>query len=292
MVGLAILGQFVANIMELSRRPFPPTVRIETTNHCNASCTFCPRESMGRPKARMDQELFEKIVTECADNDCRRIHMHNFGEPLLDRRLPDRIRYAKTKGLKRIKIFCNGSVLKADMAERLLDSGLDEIKVSIDGSNAQEFNKLRIGLNHAQIVENTRKFREMRDERQLSRPRVIAACTLTSDKRRTKEMLKTVVDRVEYTRLHNWGGARKALLGHMRVRKPCDRLWRTFTILANGDVALCCLDYSGKEILGNCREQSITEIWRNDRYRELRRLHQLSRQDEIPVCKECSKSFY
>jgi radical SAM protein with 4Fe4S-binding SPASM domain len=104
-------------------------------------------------------------------------------------------------------------------------------------------------------------------------------------------MLEGVVDRVDFTRIHNWAGAIGRFTGQ-RVRKPCDRLWRTLTVLVNGDVALCCLDYSGKEILGNVASQPIREIWNSARYKELRRMHRDSRQDEIPLCKNCSKCFF
>ena len=289
---LPLVSALMADAMELRRSKFPKVVRIETTNHCNAACTFCPRESIGRDKTFMDQELYEKIIDECGANGCRVVHLHNFGEPLLDKRLPDRIRLAKERGIPKVKIFCNGALLRGKIAERLLESGLDEIKVSIDGANAQEFNQLRIGLDHASVVDNTRNFKRMRDEENGGKgPRIVAACTVTSKKKDTQRLLDDVVDGVDYARLHNWGGGRR-IFGDRKYRKPCDRLWRTFTILVNGDVALCCLDFSGKEILGNCREDTITDIWQSEGYRKLRFLDRTSRQDEISVCNNCSKCYF
>ncbi len=60
----------------------------------------------------------------------------------------------------------------------------------------------------------------------------------------------------------------------------------------NGDVALCCLDYSGKIVLGNVNDEKITDIWSNEQYRNYRRLHRTSRQEEIPLCSNCSKCFF
>src|SRR5437868_13957125 len=69
-VGLTVAGSLASRViadgMSIYRRKFPRTVRVETTNHCQAACTFCPRESIGRPKTFMKQELFEKVVRECA----------------------------------------------------------------------------------------------------------------------------------------------------------------------------------------------------------------------------------
>jgi radical SAM protein with 4Fe4S-binding SPASM domain len=287
----SIVARLAAGVMDLMHGDFPRTVRIETTNHCNAACSFCPRSTIGRSKGFMEQSLYEKVLQECVAGGARSLHMHNFGEPLMDKQLPDRIKQAKDAGIPNVKLFCNGHYLKGDMAERLLASGLDEIKVSIDGADAEEFNRIRVGLNHANVVENTKNFRILRDAKHGQKaPHIIAACTETSDKKKTQEMLVGVVDRIDYARLHNWAGA-KNWLRNWKIRKPCDRVWRTLTILINGDVALCCLDYSGKEVLGNVREQTIAEIWNNPRYREVRDAHRKSEQEKLSLCKDCTKSY-
>ena len=49
--------------------------------------------------------------TECAENSVDTLHLHNFGEPLLDKKLPERIRLCKELGIKRVKMFSNGALL-------------------------------------------------------------------------------------------------------------------------------------------------------------------------------------
>ena len=82
--------------------PFPPEVNIENTNVCNAECVMCPREKLTRPYGFMDFSLFEKIVKEISRRrfTTKSIHFHNFGEPLLDKLLPARIRLAKKYGIQ------------------------------------------------------------------------------------------------------------------------------------------------------------------------------------------------
>lgn len=285
-----LIAHVSADFMEVTRTQFPKVVRIETTNHCNAECTFCPRESIGRDKTFMDRDLFDKIIDQCVAGGTRMIHMHNFGEPLLDKRIPDLVRHAKDKGIPRIKLFSNGHLLRDKMAERLLDSGLDEIKVSLDGANSDEFNELRIGLDHETVLNNTREFRELRNRRGLLYPKVVAACVTSSDKKQTEQLLEGVVDHIDWSSLHNWAGKRR-WVGDRKVRKPCGRLWRTLSILVNGDVAQCCLDHSGQEILGNVGDQKISDIWNNQRYNELRKLHRKSQQDQISLCDNCTKCY-
>jgi radical SAM protein with 4Fe4S-binding SPASM domain len=295
MVGLNLAGSLasrvIADAMSIYRGSFPHTVRVETTNHCQAACTFCPRDTIGRPKTFMKQELFEKVAMECAAGGCKLMHLHGFGEPLLDKQLPDRIMLCKRLGIPRVKIFTNGDLLRGDMAKRLLESMVDEVKISIDGSDSAEFNRLRVGLDFDKVLENVKEFRALRDSVGMEKPQIVATTCQTSNREQTEAMLNGVVDRIAFTNIHNWGGAMGMLTGQ-RIRKPCDRLWRTLTVLVNGDVALCCLDYSGKIVLGNANDEKITDIWSNEQYRNYRRLHRASRQEEIPLCSNCSKCFF
>jgi radical SAM protein with 4Fe4S-binding SPASM domain len=65
------------------------------------------------------------------------------------------------------------------------------------------------------------------------------------------------------------------------------------TILANGDVALCCLDYDGRHLLGRIDETTtIADVWNSADYRKVRKCHRNARQDEIALCKDCSKSYW
>src|ERR687897_3736497 len=78
----------------------PEIVQIESTNICNAKCTFCPRDEMHRRQGIMSFDLFKKIVDECAALDITHVRVHNYGEPFIDRRLVEKVRYAKQKGIK------------------------------------------------------------------------------------------------------------------------------------------------------------------------------------------------
>ena len=285
--------RIIGGALDLCLGGFPPVVRIETTNACNARCTICPHRQLTRPIRQMDDELFTRIVDECAAADCREIHLHNFGEPLLDKQLERRVRYAKQKGIKKVKIFCNGSLITEPRARSLIEAGLDEIKISFDGATREEFERIRVPLKFDRVVENVKNLVALRGAMG-SRMRIKAACCSTTDREATMRSLEKIVDSFSFARVHNWGGdnGHGPPEDHHRVRKPCSRLWRTFTILVSGDVALCCLDYDGQHLLGRVdADTSIAEVWQRATYREVRLRHKQARQGEIRLCRNCSKSF-
>ena len=245
---------------------------------------------MQRPICTMEEETFRRIIDECAHERCRQVHLHNFGEPLLDKNLEDRVRYAKKAGIEKVKIFSNGAMLTEDRAKGLIEAGLDEIKVSMDGATREEFERIRTPLKYDVVVENIRRLAAYRNEAG-SRLRIKFACVSTSDKESTIQSLEKIVDRFSFGKIHNWNGEESSG-NRVGIRKPCSRLWRTFTILADSRVALCCLDYDGKIILGRVDEEhSIRSIFNSPAYSRLRILHRTARQAEISLCRNCSKAF-
>ena len=91
---------------------FPREIWLENTNHCNAACVMCPRELQSRPKGIMDFEMYKRLIDEISEHKdhVKRLHMHNFGEPLLDKKLPERIKYAKSKGIQHVYFVSNAYV--------------------------------------------------------------------------------------------------------------------------------------------------------------------------------------
>ena len=110
-ISSTLLCRTLGGVLEAAKGRFPAVVRLETTNACNARCIICPHREMQRPITTMDDGLYARLIDQCAAAGCREVHLHNFGEPLMDKRIEDRIAYAKQKGIRRVKIFCNGSLL-------------------------------------------------------------------------------------------------------------------------------------------------------------------------------------
>ncbi len=284
-----LLCRVLSAVYDRSLGTFPPKVRIETTNACNAKCIICPHHKMTRTVKRMDAELYHRVIDESAEYGCEEVHLHNFGEPFLDKRLEEFVAYAKDAGIAKVKIFSNGSIISTDRARGVLEAGIDEIKVSFDGATKEEFEKIRYPLKFDDVVNNMVELVRVRDEMG-SDARIYVACCSTSDKSQTMAMLESKVDGFSFGKIHNWG-SEDYETSKTKLRKPCRRVWETLTVLSNGDVSLCCLDYDGSVLLGNVNEQSIHEIWRSDKYRRVRDAHRKAAQQQIALCGSCSKSY-
>lgn len=296
-----LVSKAVTKALELAHRAFPPVIQVETTNACNADCVMCPRSKMTRRIGFMDEGLYQTIVDECAHNGIRCLHLHNFGEPLLDGRLAGRIKLAKEAGISRVKIFTNGSLLTEEKSEELIQSGLDEIKISIDGGTKEIYESIRRNLDYDVVCRNIRYLLDLKRRLGTSKPRTELVYTTVRGNELEVEKFRreweNKVDKLHIDVAHNWGLEGRSSVEYPRargldIRHPCLRIWSTFTILWNGDVALCCLDYDGKEILGNLKNQTIKEIWQSRQLRRIRKMHIAGKFQKLGICKNCSKTMY
>ena len=144
---------------------YPLILQIEITNRCNLRCRMCPREGefekMGVAPETMSFETFERIV-EGWIGHIYQIHLFGRGEPLISPHLPRMIRYAADRGVPFITFNTNGHLLQGKVAEALASSELDELRVSIDGSDEATYQSIR-GVPLERLKENLKAFRAMCD---------------------------------------------------------------------------------------------------------------------------------
>jgi MoaA/NifB/PqqE/SkfB family radical SAM enzyme len=148
----------------------PVCLYLETTNRCNLLCTTCPRTYADlEPPADMSWELFTRIVDQIPD--IARAVLHGVGEPMLVKDLPRMIRYLKERGAY-VLFNTNGTVLTAKKGRELSQTGLDELRVSLDAADAHTFVLIRGKDYFNRIVRNVRAFTEMQAREGLASPRV------------------------------------------------------------------------------------------------------------------------
>src|SRR3954465_10663765 len=148
----------------------PVCLYIETTNRCNLLCTTCPRtfETL-EPPGDMSWELFTSVVDQFPN--IARVVLHGVGEPMMVPALPRMIRYLKQRGTY-VLFNTNGTLLTRRKGRELIDSGLDELRVSLDAAEPEAFKLVRGRDMFARIVRNLRAFRAMQRELAIERPHV------------------------------------------------------------------------------------------------------------------------
>ena len=157
-----------------AQRP-PVCLYLEVTNRCNLLCTTCPRTYAElEPPTDMAWDLFLRIVYQLPD--LARAVLHGVGEPMLVKNLPRMVRYLKDRGVY-VLFNTNGTVLNERNGRALIAAGLDELRVSLDASNAASYLKIR-GKNYfGRILRNVNAFRALQECEGHDRPKVSAWLT-------------------------------------------------------------------------------------------------------------------
>ena len=270
--------------------PFPLEVRVENTNHCNASCVICPREKMTRPKGFMSLDLFRRIVDECTNHHIKEMHLQGFGEPFLDKDIFDRIRYAKERNIGSTFLVTNGSLLTEDTCEKIVQSGLDRVKVSFYGTDETEYEAVHMGIKYEKVKRNIQQLLLIKKRLKSRTPKVTLKYIghLHLFPRFVFQWWPKT--RVSFARVHNYCYGRKYNKISDHQDRKCDMIWNPiFQILWDGRVVPCCYDFDARLILGDLNQQSISEIWNGEKYEKLRNAHASNQLDQYPLCKICDK---
>src|SRR5688572_22444524 len=136
---------------------------------------------MHRRQGVMDFDLFRKVVDECAALGITHVRLHNYGEPFLDRRLVEKVRYAKTRGIAEVGLISNGSLITPAIAQGLIDAGLDAINISVDASGKETFERTRVNLDYDGVIDNIRTLDRLRREAGRTRPKLILSFVRQQD---------------------------------------------------------------------------------------------------------------
>ncbi|GCE15870.1 radical SAM protein [Tengunoibacter tsumagoiensis] len=148
----------------------PRSIYIEPTSRCNEFCQQCPRTLLSREEdIDLSFDKFRYIVDQFPVLE--RVVLHGLGEPLLNKELPRMIRYLKDRGTY-VLFNSNGIALTEKVGQALIDNGLDEYRLSMDGSTRETYAHVRGVDAFDKIWRNIRRFVQMQQEQDTQKPAV------------------------------------------------------------------------------------------------------------------------
>ncbi len=148
----------------------PKCLYLETTNRCNLRCRTCILYRGGwEPERDISLEELHMISEQLPELD--RAVLHGIGEPLLNRELPAMIRHLKGREMT-VLFNTNGILLNERMQEELIDSSLDELRISLDAASANGYKAVRDSGKFNLLVDNLHSFARRLESRRLSKPKL------------------------------------------------------------------------------------------------------------------------
>jgi MoaA/NifB/PqqE/SkfB family radical SAM enzyme len=250
---------------------FPSHLDIESASACQMRCPMCYTTYMDDSlKGIMKWELYTKLVDEAASLGVYSIKLSWRGEPLLNKRIVDMVRYAKSKGIKEVAFLSNAEFLTKDMAEALVDSGLDWLSVSADGVG-EIYNEIRRPAIFEETLERVSYMKTYRDGKGLTRPLLRVQSIMSAvenDPDTYRNSWSNIVDRINVIADEVRDFNEKSLQWDRYF--VCPKPWQRMTVAYDGRVHQCISDYGAKNIIGDASRESLYDVWHGPGNRAVR----------------------
>lgn len=290
----------------------PFNVSIEPTTNCNLGCPECPSglKSFTRPTGNLDYDFYKRTLDEIGD---KLIYLYFYfqGEPYMHPHFLDLVKSASEKNIYTVT-STNAHFLTERKAKETIESGLDRILISIDGTTQETYEQYRIGGSLQKVIDGTKALVKAKREMKSKTPHIVFQFLVVKPNEHQIEEVKKLAKEIgvddvklktaqvydyekgneliptieKYSRYKKQGDGsykiKNELLNH------CWKLWHSCVITWDGRIVPCCFDKDAQHQLGDLNTKTFSEIWRSDLYRSFRSRILQSRK-EIDICTNCSE---
>jgi radical SAM protein with 4Fe4S-binding SPASM domain len=313
--GVKVLASFYGS--RLVKKPlqwgYPVSISFEPTTSCNLRCPECPSglRAFTRPTGMLQKDFFKETIDDIY-KDLLYLIFYFQGEPYLNTSFLEMVSYASAKGIY-TATSTNAHYLTDEAARKTVESGLDRLIISIDGTTQDVYTQYRVGGNLSKVIEGARNIVKWKKELKSTTPYVFFQFLVVKPNEHQVDEIKKLakeigVDDVRFktAQVYDYKNDPNNLIPvnekFSRYRKNSDGTYSAKNKLANrcwklqhanvitwdGLVVPCCFDKDATHQLGNLKTQSFKEIWHNDNYKQFRNELMHSRKN-IDICSNCSE---
>ncbi len=294
---------------------YPISISFEPTTSCNLRCPECPSglRAFTRPTGMLEQSFFKQTIDEI-HKEILYLIFYFQGEPYLNPDFLDMVQYASKKGIY-TATSTNAHYLTDERARKTVESGLDRLIISIDGTTQDVYQQYRVGGKIDKVIEGAKNIVKWKKALNSTTPFVFFQFLVVKPNEHQIEAIKQLgaevgVDQVRFktAQVYDYENDPHQLIptidkysrykldkkGQRQVKSGlknhCWKLWHANVITWDGLVVPCCFDKDASHQLGNLKMQSFKETWHNENYQQFRKELMHSRKN-IDICSNCSEGL-
>ena len=282
-------------------------LNIELFGGCNYACEMCPQSEPGREldfKKLLPIDTYKKIIDDALGHGLEAVSLHGSGEPMLSKHFIEAIAYAKSVGITCFS-FTNGYLLTEERSKKIVDSGLDVLRISVIGYDRESYKRWMKKDAFEDVRENAIVFSEISKgsntelhSYHLILNRDYIKHEISEYRRNWIEPTKSMA---EIWMMHNWSGVYEDT-PYKRAGKErsCGRPFNDVLEVRaggigkqNGAVVACCMTLGNDSaaVLGHLDTHSISQVILGREYTLLRDAHASGKWNDIDYCKGCDQLF-
>jgi len=316
------LGNLLQNegsylISRLTGKPrmagLPWAISIEPTTSCNLRCPECPSglRQFTRPTGSLDLDTFRSII-DPLNRHLIYLTLYFQGEPLLNRHFPEMVRYAKKQRLF-VSSSTNANLLDDETARKIVESGLDHLIVSMDGTDQETYALYRKGGELNKVLEGIRSVIAWKkklgkqypiielqflvlgtNEQQIGEIRRIAKELKVNKLSLKSAQLYEAWNNPFLTKLKRYSRYKDSGNGLVEIqsRLPdrCHRMWHAPVVTWDGKVLPCCFDKDASRLLGSLNNSGLADIWYQEPVVNFRKTVFKNRKT-LDICRNCTEGL-
>jgi radical SAM protein with 4Fe4S-binding SPASM domain len=291
----------------------PISVSFEPTTSCNLRCPECPSglRAFTRPTGMLEKGFFQKTIDEI-HRELIYLIFYFQGEPYLNPSFLEMVRYASQRGIY-TATSTNAHYLNSENARKTVESGLDRLIISIDGTTQDVYQQYRVGGNLEKVMQGAREIVKWKKTLGSRKPFVIFQFLVVKPNEHQIDEVRQLgrqigVDAVWFktAQVYDYENDPNQLITTIgkysryktgkdgkpvpknKMSNHCWKLWHANVITWDGLVVPCCFDKDAVHRLGNTRHQTFREIWQSENYRQFRSSLMKGRKN-IDICSNCSE---
>lgn len=261
-------------------------LQIETINACNAKCKFCALPLQDHYRTPMEDETFRRIIDSAVEVGVETVMPFLNGEPLLDTKLIDRLKYINEKlPCSMIIFYSNGNLLTEKKANELKE--IKNLGINFSINQVTDEGRMAImGIPLEPAIKNILRFREICPEAKVG-VSAISDSTFISPEQMSEFVEEWRDEGIGANPFPhgNWAGKTRKTFN---LTGSCSRPETTLTFLSTGASCLCCYDIDGAVTFGHINDKSVKEIWESEELENYRFLNDAGRRRELKLCGECT----
>ena len=294
---------------------YPISISFEPTTSCNLRCPECPSglREFTRPTGMLQKSFFQETIDDIYKEVLYLIFYFQ-GEPYLNPDFLDMVKYAHDKGIY-TATSTNAHYLTDEKAKKTVESGLDRLIISVDGTTQDVYQQYRVGGKLDKVLEGARNIVKWKKELNSKTPFIFFQFLVVKPNEHQIEDIKKLgkeigVDQVRFKTaqvydyntdpnqliptINKYSRYKKDKEGKMQIKSGlnnhCWRLWSGNVLTWDGLVVPCCFDKDAMHQLGNLKIQSFKQVWNNSNYQQFRKELMTSRKN-IDICANCSEGL-
>jgi radical SAM protein with 4Fe4S-binding SPASM domain len=290
----------------------PFALSVEPTTSCNLRCPQCPSglRQFTRATGMLDPEMFQNFVLQVK----RHVHSLTFyfqGEPYLNPDFLKMVKVASDNNLYTIT-STNAHYLTDEVSKQTIQSGLDEIIISIDGTSQEIYEQYRVGGHLDKVLAGAQNIIKWKKELKSGTPYVVFQFVAfrsnehqVSDIKKMGNEMGADIVRIKTAQIYDFENSqhmipqngslsryKKNASGSWEIKNElldqCWRMWQACVITWDGKIVPCCFDKDAKYQLGDLKTHTFKEIWFSEPYYQFRKSILKSRK-EIDICTNCTE---